>query len=189
MDRATRDAPAETDLASALQAARTDHGDRLAAMSDPEPLLLVFVRHSGCTFCGETLADLAKAREPGGPAASLAVAVVQMGTLEQGRRLLDRHGLTDVPVVSDPDRSLYRAVDLGRGGLGQLFGLRVWWRAMGAIFRGHFIGRLVGDGFQMPGAFIIRRRVIVKAFRHDDAGERTDFAGLCRFEDGPTRDA
>ena len=52
IDRAATDAPAASDLHATLRAARTDRGDSLAELSAESPLLLVLVRHSGCTFCG-----------------------------------------------------------------------------------------------------------------------------------------
>ncbi len=174
---ASPDAPR---LGDVLAEARTDGGETLLSLSRRGPILLLLVRHSGCTFCGEALADLARARRTDERVAAMPAVVVQMGTREQGRRLLDRHGLEDVPVVSDPDRHLYRALELRRGSLGQLFGPRMWWRGLLATFRGHLVGRLVGDGFQMPGAFVIDRGRVVRAFRHRDAADRPDLVALCR---------
>lgn len=177
-------AASEPVLDEVLASARTDGGESLLAMSRRGPVLLLLVRHSGCTFCGEALSDLARARAADPRVSALAAVVVQMGTAEQGRRLLDRHGLADVPVVSDPERRLYRALELGRGSLRQLFGPRVWWRGLLATLRGHLIGRLVGDGFQMPGAFVIEGGRVVRAFRHRDAADRPDLAAMCRLDGG-----
>ena len=68
----------------------------------------------------------------------------------------EAYGLADVPRVTDPDRTLYRAFKLRRGRLRQLFGFRVWRRAFSAALRGHWPGSLQGDSFQMPGLFLIR---------------------------------
>ncbi len=171
----------QADLEAALASAATDRGESVAEISRRGPLLLLLVRHAGCTFCREALADLARARAGGGAAAGMPVVVVQMGTPEEGRSLLDRYGLQDAAVVSDPQRHLYAALDLGRGSLWQLFGPRVWWRGLLATLRGHLVGRLVGDGFQMPGAFIIEDGRVVRAFRHRDAADRPDLEGLCRL--------
>ena len=49
--------------------ARTDQGSTVETLSRQRPVLLVFLRHAGCTFCREALADLAAqrrdVREPG----------------------------------------------------------------------------------------------------------------------------
>ncbi|MFK7959419.1 MAG: SelL-related redox protein [Phycisphaerales bacterium] len=176
---------AGTSIESRMAQAMTDAGPSLAAFAASGPTLILFVRHQGCTFCREALADLAAWRKSSGEGTR--AAVVQMGSIEQGRSLLDAHGLTDVAVVSDPDRELYRGFELGRGSLRQLFGPRVWWRGFLATLRGHFVGRLVGDGFQMPGAFLVEDGRIVRAFRHRDAADRPNLGELCEL--GPLRPA
>jgi hypothetical protein len=47
-----------------------------------------------------------------------------------------------------------------------------------ATLRDHLVGRLDGDGFQMPGAFVLHRAKVVKAYRHKTAGERLDHAAF-----------
>ncbi|MEM6394302.1 MAG: hypothetical protein AAF797_16170, partial [Planctomycetota bacterium] len=39
-------------------------------------------------------------------------------------------------------------------------------------------GTLEGEGFQMPGAFVIEDAKVVGAYRHAHAGERVDVCGL-----------
>ncbi|HBB74333.1 MAG TPA: hypothetical protein DC048_07770, partial [Planctomycetaceae bacterium] len=46
------------------------------------------------------------------------------------------------------------------------------------LVRGHGLGPLVGDGFQMPGAFLIKDGRIVASYRHAHAADRPDYAGL-----------
>ena len=40
------------------------------------------------------------------------------------------------------------------------------------------MGGLDGDGFQMPGAFVIKDRAIVRAFRHETAADRPEYCGM-----------
>ena len=49
-------------LADALEQARTQDGVSVAELSDQTPVLLVFLRHFGCTFCREALADVSARR-------------------------------------------------------------------------------------------------------------------------------
>ena len=42
-----------------LREIRTEDGVSLADLSATAPVLLIFLRHSGCTFCRQTLSDLA----------------------------------------------------------------------------------------------------------------------------------
>ena len=93
-----------------------------------------------------------------------------------------KYGLAGIPRVSDPSRHIYHAFGLGRGGLLALFGPRVWWRGFYAgVLRGHGIGRLMGNGFQMPGVFLVRRGTIVRSFRHLSSSDRLDFVAFCRM--------
>ncbi|MFZ4576727.1 MAG: hypothetical protein ACOYN0_20280, partial [Phycisphaerales bacterium] len=47
-------------LADALTSLRDEKGQTLKGITDARPTLVVLLRHSGCTFCRQTLADLAK---------------------------------------------------------------------------------------------------------------------------------
>jgi peroxiredoxin len=157
---------------------RTQHQVTLDELSRLSPVLLVFLRHAGCTFCREALSDLAQAR-PSIEAEGARLVLVHMGTDEQGRALTSRYGLEDCPRISDPDRSLYRAFGLRRGSLGDLFGPKVWWRGFQAgILARHGIGALAGDGFQMPGVFLLYAGQVIRSHRHLSAADRPDYAAL-----------
>jgi hypothetical protein len=58
-------------------------GGTLAALAE-RPLFLVFLRHFGCTFCREAVADLAEKREAIA-AKGVPLAFVHMGTEEKAR--------------------------------------------------------------------------------------------------------
>lgn len=164
--------------AQALDSAYTDVGGTLGELSETRPLLLVFLRHMGCTFCREALADL-KLRRAEIESAGASIAVVHMSEPAVARATLHTYGLGDVPAASDPERRLYRAFELRRGSLFQLFGPRVWLRGfIAGILAGHGVGRLQGDGFQMPGAFLVHKRRIIRAYRHATAADRPDYCEL-----------
>jgi len=165
------------ELATALAEATTQSGASLAAVSRASPVLLVMLRHSGCIFCREAIADLAQAL-PRIEAAGLRLVVGHQGTEADVQPLFTRHGIERVDRISDPQKRLYRALDLPRGSIGQLFGPSVWGAGWRAILAGHGIGPLVGDGFQMHGAFVIRDGRVTAARRCEHAAERPDYAGL-----------
>jgi peroxiredoxin len=165
------------DLTTALRAATTPSGRPLADLSREAPLLVVLVRHTGCVFCREAIADLAAAL-PRIEAAGLRLVIVHQGPDDDLRPLLARHGLEHVERVSDPGKQLYRALELPRGSVWQLFGPAVWGAGWRAVRAGHGIGPLVGDGFQMHGAFVIQDGRVVAARRCETAAERPDYAGL-----------
>jgi peroxiredoxin len=171
-------AAANVEAADSLRQAITQHGVSLAELSERSPLLVVFLRHAGCTFCREALADIARQRGAI-EAAGARIALVHMGSPEQGADLFAHYGLADVGQVSDPEQRLYRAFQLERGGLRQLLGPKVWWRGFkAAILDRHGFGRPPTDVRQMPGAFLIRHGRIVRSFRHATAADRPDYAAL-----------
>ncbi len=169
--------PRQTE-AEALANARTQTGKSLAELSNEKSVLLVFLRHAGCTFCREALSDLARDRariESGGAQ----IALVHMGAPESFAAFAGSYGLDALPAVSDPDRVLYRALGLRRGSLAQLLGMDVWARGAQAFFKGHRVGALEGDGTQMPGVFLIRNGKVATRYLHRTAADRPDYAGLC----------
>lgn len=153
-------------------------GASLAQFSAGRDCLVVFLRHAGCTFCREALADLSSKRASIEDAGARIVLVHMDPNTDAAAKHFERYGLGDAEQISDPTRALYRAFELERGRFGQLFGLRVWLRGFAATMRGHMVGKLVGDGFQMPGVFLVRDAGIVRAFRHETAADRPDYEGL-----------
>lgn len=160
-----------------LAQVRTNEGRSLEETSRDRPALVVFLRHAGCTFCREALSDVAARREEL-ERRGTTIVLVHMSDDSSARDFFRGYGLDDLPRISDPDRSLYRAFGLSRGRLVQLFGPYVWYRGLIAAIAGHGLGALAGDGFQMPGAFLVHRGRIVRAFRHQSAADRPDYDAI-----------
>lgn len=161
----------------AVRSFASHDGRTLAQLSADRPVLVVFLRHSGCAFCREALSDLQKQRakiESGGTS----IALVHMVSNEEAGRFFKSYKLDDVPRFSDPDRKLYQAFDLQRGTFRQLIGPAVFWRGMKAFFSGHGAGRIRGDVAQLPGTFVVHRGQIVQAFRNKTAADRPDYAEM-----------
>jgi hypothetical protein len=175
-------------LSEALDAFRSNGGATLRELSEVRPLLVVFLRHAGCTFCREALADL-QAQRARIEAAGVSLALVHMIDDAEAERFFARYGLADVPRFSDPERALYRAFDLQRGSLWQLLGPPVWWRGAKAFFGGHWVGQLQGDGFQMPGTFVLHKGQIVQAFRNRTSADRPDYTAIAESCALPARTA
>jgi peroxiredoxin len=157
---------------------RTQNGESLAELSHAQPQLIVLLRHSGCTFCRQALAELARQRsaieELGG-----GIVLVHPGGDNEILPLLGKHGLETLPRISDPQCRLYRQFGLEQGRLSQLLGWRVWWRAMKAgLIEGHGIGSIAGNPFQMPGVFVIHGEQALCGFQHDSAAENPDYTQL-----------
>jgi hypothetical protein len=113
---------------------------------------------------------------------------VHMSPPDEGRRLLDQFGLTSVEQISDPERRLYRALELPLGTLTQLAGPQVIWRALTTpvLFR-HGIGQMVGHGMQLAGAAVIDRGRVLRSYRHRSSADRPNYAEVaCSVNRSPT---
>lgn len=136
----------------------------LSRLYAEKPLVLVFLRHFGCTFCREHVAELRVLSQHN-------VVFVGMGTVEQTREFKERMRSPHL-FIADPERKLYQAFGLGKGSGKQMFNPRVFARGFGATLRGHWVGLPIGDPWQMPGVFLIDTRgEVVWEYRSVDASD------------------
>jgi len=156
----------------------TDRGRSVDAASRETPVLLVFLRHFGCTFCREALQDLASKRasyERDG----VHLIFVHMAEPKEAETFFAKYHLEGAEHVSDPSCRFYASLGLGKGSFSQLFGLRVMMRGVEAgILKGHGVGRQIGDGFQMPGVFLVQNGIIRERFVHHYVSDRPDYDEL-----------
>lgn len=150
-------------------------GTNLVEASKQTPLTLVFLRHFGCTFTRQILRGLEDLQREAKQRGSRLVLVHMLQDGKEERYLGED---PDVASISDPKCRLYRAFGLGNGNLMELFGPRVWWLGMRAIFQGCGVGKLAGNGLQMPGAFVFHQGEIVAAQRARTAGDLPDLPRL-----------
>lgn len=169
--RPVLDPATEWSLEQANALARTTTDQSISQLSQNRNVLVVFLRHAGCTFCRETLDELNQHRSDWTSQGVLPI-VIHMGSPAEGLAMMKRFGLEDVPSISDPDCRLFRAYALPRGRFSQLMGWRVWVEGFKtAILKGYGLGRLSGDGFQLSGAFLVRDGKILRANPSRDAAD------------------
>lgn len=165
--------------------AATASGVSLLEISEQAPVLVVFLRRFGCTFCREAMSDLAKQRQEIQDR-GVRIVVVHMVEAPEARAYLERYDLGmmhGVGQISDPERKLYKAFELARARFRQLFGIGVIWRGLVAtVLGGHWLGHMAGDAMQMPGAFLVKRGAIVRAYRHATAADRADYCEVAGVE-------
>lgn len=143
----------------------------LGELSSEKPLLLILVRHSGCTFCRSHLANLVSEQqrvlEKG-----YRIAVVAMSPPDEIEKLRAEYPIQDALFVSDPERRLYRALGAKQGSLLQLFGPKELWRGIvkGDLFK-HGLGEVSGDPTQLGGTFIIKDKTVVFSEPAKSAGD------------------
>jgi peroxiredoxin len=155
--------------------ARTSTGDSVIELARRRPIMLFFMRHDGCPFCRESLARIAKLRDQI-ESRGTGLVLVHMSSGDHAHHLLARFGLEDVPAISDPRRSLYRAFGLRRGSLRQVAGPALWPQGVRLVLRrGQSLSRKGGDLFQLSGLFLVFQGQVVRSFFHRNAGEMPDF--------------
>ncbi|MGC2398653.1 MAG: hypothetical protein WA510_02660 [Acidobacteriaceae bacterium] len=169
-----------TELAIVLAQYSTETGRTLIELLDASPVLLIFLRHFGCSFCRQTLEDVSKIRGLI-EAKGVRPVFVHLGTPERAKPYFDYYHLSDVERVSDPAASLYGhpVFHLPRkNAFAHLLVPEVWkgW-LKGALFK-HGIGVIKEDADQMPGIFYLRDRAIVRAFRYKTIADEPDYLRL-----------
>ena len=140
---------------------RTSQNKTLYELSLEQNVLLVFVRHFGCTFCRETVSEIAKIEQIIA-GKKLTLVFVHMSDPSYGDDFFSKYYDHPVHHISDPGRSLYKSLNLKRGSLYQLFGPMTWIRGLyAAVFKGHGLGEFEGDTLQLGGLFILKKGQIV----------------------------
>lgn len=158
-------------------------GETVGDLQEKHPVMLVFLRHFGCSFCREAMAEIAKKRtelEMG----DKKIVFVHMGTPEIAEVFFKKYKLFPAYHVSDPATRFYHIFGLLKGTARQTFGLMNWIRGFeAAVIEGHGAanpaeGSGLGDGFQMPGVFMIYRGVVFGKFIHKNPYDRPDYAEI-----------
>lgn len=119
------------------------------------PLVVMFMRHFGCTFCREQLIRIGRAHEDFRAAGADVVAIFQYGA-QATEAFCESRGVP-FDCVGDPLRAGYAEVSLGRGTRKQLLGFSVFKRYVRAVPTGTLgAGSRGGDMAQLPGTFVVR---------------------------------
>lgn len=172
-------------IAQLLEVSLTQRGQTILDLAGESRVLLVFLRHAGCSFCREALSDVSQKRlEIEGTGTR--IVLVHMGDTAAFEAQMARYGIGDLDHICDPDRKLYHAFGVRRGSPAQLFGPKMVWRALGeGVLIRHGIGSAVADPAQMPAVFLIAQSEIVRRFRHRSVADRPDYLAFCAPEAEP----
>ncbi len=162
-------------LVAAVSEFRLSSGATLAEASANKELVLVFLRHFGCTFTRQILRGLEDTHQR---ARSRNAELVLVHMLKTGDEIQYLAAHSEIARIADPHCKLYRAFGLGKGGLFELASPKVLWLAMVSLFKGCGVGHLAGDGRQMPGAFLLYRGKIIASQRAKSASDLPDLPSL-----------
>ncbi|MEL6141236.1 MAG: SelL-related redox protein, partial [Bacteroidota bacterium] len=139
-----------------------------------------FLRHFGCTFCREALADLAKIQDQIKDM-GIELVFIHMADYKTADDYFNRFAIRSPQHVSDPSCQYYKSFGLTKGSPRQLFGLQSWIRGFDAgVIKGLGIGTQLGDGFQMPGVFAIINGEVKASFIHKLASDRPVYLDLIK---------
>ena len=171
----------QVDDAATLASIRTESGVTLLDLALASPVLLVFLRHFGCSFCRKAISDIAELA-PALRERNVRPVFVHLGTPEIAQAHFDYYGIGDVERIYDPDARIYQ---LQLFGLGREHPARhlinpkvLWsWFIRGDIFR-HGIGRIETEAHQMPGVFFLREGKVIRSFRHRNISDQPDYLKL-----------
>ena len=138
------------------------------------PTLLVFLRHFGCIFCKEAVADLREAAEA-------ATSYPEILFFTQGTPRESRAFLRDWPearAVSDPELAFYEAFGIRRASFYEALGPKVLRAGQRAKSRGFENGPRNGDIWRMPGCLLVEGGEVVWRFEAEHAAHHPDFATI-----------
>ncbi len=124
-------------------------------------LALVFLRHFGCPFCKEHARELHRQRS-GFREAGVEIVMIGPGTPAEAAAFIDELGLTD-PVLTDRNRSAYRAYGLGQAPVRSLLDPRVIAGGVRAATKGFLPRTSSGNPLQLQGQFLIDRDGIIRS--------------------------
>ena len=180
MAAGTREAAEQLEFAESLREFHTESGRSLLDLVDESPVLLIFLRHFGCSFCRQTLDDVSRIREQI-EARGIRPVFVHLGTPERAKPYFDYYHLSAVERISDPEGSLYASsvFQLPRKNVFTQFLVPAVWKAwlQGAVLK-HGIGMIKEDADQMPGIFYLQKRAIVRTYRYRTIADQPDYLKL-----------
>ncbi len=108
-------------------------------------LVLVFLRHLGCIFCREQIAELR-------PHTDLNIVLVSMAKAQEAEDFREKMEIPQ-PVISDPNKLLYEAFGLRRGSFSQIVSPTIMRKGIGTFNKGNRPGMMKHDPWMLAGVF------------------------------------
>ena len=163
-------------LSSSLKKINTNRERNLYDLSMEKPVFLVFLRHFGCIFCQKALLDLAE-RKARLKEKNMQMVLVHMAEDDIANKYFEKYGVSNAEAISDPECQVYQEFGLTKGNFKQLFGLRNWVTGFERFVTSNAKGSLkqIGDGFQMPGVFVVYKGEIKAQYIHEISSSQPDY--------------
>ena len=152
--------------------------DTLQGNLAPEGTMLVFLRHFGCMFCREMVADLRAQSVAEGEREG--IVFFYQGTVPEGREFFVEHW-PSARAIADQTLKFYQGFGVPKASLAQVFSPAVWQSGMKTWSRGHRPAIAQRNIRQMPGFMWVHDGRIV--WRHDfeHVGDHPNLRDLPHF--------
>ena len=162
-----------------LKGAVTNTDDNLFDLSEQAPVLLIFLRHLGCIFCQEALKDL-RDMSSEQDLSHIKIVFVHMAEFDVAEDYFKDLKLSVDYHISDPECNLYEKFGLIKATTRELFSFQVMLKSVeSSVMRGNWPkANRIGDGFQMPGVFIINSGIIVDSYIHKRISDRPNYTKM-----------
>jgi len=157
----------------------TNKGENLFDLSMKQPVLLIFLRHIGCVFCQEAIKDIREQKEEIRKR-GVKIVFVHMAESEEGSKYLEELNLYDIDHISDVSSNMYEEFGLIKTNTRELFSFQVLLKsAESSLVRGNWpsLSR-IGDGFQMPGVFLIENGIVMDSYIHKKISDRPNYSEI-----------
>lgn len=163
----------QEDRNEAMQLYYTNKGESIAELNEKHPVLLIFLRHLGCSFCKETL-NIVRKYKATILEKNISVVLVHMSDEDICETVFQEYELGEITYVCDKESILYKSFQLKRGTFFQLFGWKVMCRAIGLKIKKNINPNVVDDSdvYQMPGIFLIHHNEILHEFQYKSAADK-----------------
>ena len=146
-----------------------------------KPLLLILLRHVGCTFCRRTLHELSQSLLQI-RACGYEAGIVHMDSDVSMEEQLSHYDLQTIPRFHDPKKILYNSLGLQRTSIRKMFKKEIWdtgkeqHKQYGAAWP-------QSDPMQLPGAFLIDAGEVVAGETTLSTEEQPDFLALLIYSE------
>jgi hypothetical protein len=159
-------------------AVRLADGATLGELTAARPAFLLFLRHQGCTFAREALADLRAQRERLEQLGVTPV-LVHLDADEVVARAAEDAGVGDLPRIEDPAAEVFAMLGMKRAGVFRLLGPHVLFRwTQCAIGAGHGFGLATADVRRLGGIALVRGGAVIAVHAYETPADRADFASF-----------
>lgn len=150
--------------------AYTNKGNSILELSKEKRVILVFLRHFGCNFCRETLAEIERMKTDLDEN-QVELVLVHQSSKKYASEILPLYNLGELQHISDTGKILYKSYGLENHGILELFKPRVLFGIMRSLFKGHLFGKVKGDPRQLPGVFVMRNKKVIDKFVYHNIAE------------------